>query len=459
LSVTSDGQISPGEQIQLVVSITCTKEMKLNGSPYYPSMYYYLNSQPRINGVYGRPVLSNGGKTATWTVGAIAPSTVGKYVFQAYGRDNPFGSTCFGDSYNFAYSSGTFVEVTKAVTPTESSTVSPVATVSPGYSSWKLTATGEPSLIANGQLKLSVTLVCNIAMALNKAPYYPSMYYLVNSPTRINGVYGAPVLSSDGKSATWTVTVPAPSAGSYTFVAYARDNPTGGTCFGDSYNFAYSNAEALTIAAVPEPTPSSTATPTPTPTPSATSTPTPSPTPSETATPTAEPTPSETATAQETPSAPINIVPPTMPNAVFVSGSVVQIQPSFLLAAADALAETVTVEETAIVRFRLGGGAWQESTVAELRLDDAPIELAAKGASGDLEIQIVSAITDEPLGVVSYDFESTDEGVVLTIQQPQSDNTIIYFVAGVSVLVILGFVFLLIRRRRSDDEESPLTSA
>lgn len=453
LSVTSDGQISPGEKIQLVVSITCTKEMKLNGSPYYPSMYYYLNSQPRINGVYGRPVLSNGGKTATWTVGAIAPGTFGKYVFQAYGRDNPFGSTCFGDSYNFAYSSGTFVEVTKAVTPTESPTVSPIATVSPGYSSWKLTATGEPSLIANGQLKLSVTLVCNIAMATNKAPYYPSMYYLVNSPTRINGVYGAPVLSGDGRSATWTITVPAPAVGSYTFVAYARDNPTGGTCFGDSYNFAYSSAEALTIGAAPESTP--TPTPTPTPSPSATSTPTPS----ETATPTSEPTPSETATAQETPSAPIIIDAPPMPNAVFVFGSVVQIQPSFLLAAADALAETVIVEETAIVRFRLGGGAWQESTVAELRLGDAPIELAAEGASGDLEIQIISAGTEEPLGVVSYDFESTDEGIVLTMQQPQSDNTTLYLAAGLSVLVILGFVFLLLRRRRSDDEESPLTSA
>ena len=150
---------------------------------------------------------------------------------------------------------------------------------------------------------------------------------------------------------------------------------------------------------------------------------------------------------------------PAAPDSVFLFGNSIQIQPAFLLAAAEVLAETVEVEETSIVRFRLGGGEWQEATVAELRLEEAPIELVAEVASGELEIQIVSAITDEPLGVVSYDFESTDEGVVLTIQQPESDNTIIYFVAGVSVLVILGFVFLLIRRRRSDDEESPLTSA
>lgn len=418
-------------------------------------MYYYLNSQPRINGVYGRPVLSNGGKTATWTVGAIAPNTVGKYVFQAYGRDNPFGSTCFGDSYNFAYSSGTFVEVTKAVIPTESSTVSPVSTVSPGYSSWKLSATGEPSLIASGQLKLSVTLVCNVAMALNKAPYYPSMYYLVNSPTRINGVYGAPLISADGKSATWTVTVPAPSAGSYTFVAYARDNPSGGTCFGDSYNFSYSNTEALTIAVAPEPTPTAS------PTPSATATPTPTPTPSETPTATPEPAPTATPTPtpESSPAAPINIDVPAMPNAVFVSGSVVQIQPSFLLAAAEALAETVKVEESAIVRFRLGGGEWQESTVAELRLDDAPIDLAAEGASGDLEIQIISAVNLQPLGVVRYDFESTDEGIVLTIQQPSGGNLAVYLAAGLIVLLSLGTLAWFIRRRRRHPEESPRTSA
>jgi hypothetical protein len=460
LSVLANGPVNPGEQIQLVVSITCTREMKLNGAPYYPSMYYYLNSQPRINGVYGRPVLSNGGKTATWTVGAIAPNSTGRFVFQAYGRDNPFGSTCFGDNYNFTYSSGTVVEIVKAVASTESATVSPVASVSPGYSSWRLSAQGDPSLTVGSQLRLTVALTCNIAMATNKAPYFPSMYYLVNSPTRINGVYGSPSLSNDGKTATWTVTVPAPSAGNYTFVAYGRDNPTGGTCFGDNYNFAYSTVEALSIAAAAQPTPSATPTPSPTPsvTPAPTATPSPTAEPTQTATATPTPTPSETQSAQETPSAPVNIEPFMMPNAVVVSGTTVQIQPAFLLSAVEALAETVQVDESAIVRFRIGTGDWQEATIAELKSDDAPLDLAASDANGDLEIQVVSALTNEPLGVVSYDFEVTEQGVNLTIQSPETDNTPVFVGIGVTALLVLGFLFAFLRRRKQQ-EESPLTSA
>jgi hypothetical protein len=458
LSVLSNGPVNPGEQIQLVVSITCTREMKLNGAPYYPSMYYYLNSQPRINGVYGRPVLSNGGKTATWTVGVLAPNSIGKFVFQAYGRDNPFGNTCFGDSYNFTYSSGTVVEIIKAVALTESETVSPVATVSPGYSSWRLTAQGDPSLTADSQLKLTVTLTCNIAMASNRAPYFPSMYYLVNSPTRINGVYGSPALSNDGKTATWTVTVPAPSAGNYTFVAYGRDNPTGGTCFGDNYNFAYSTVEAITIASAAQPTPSATPTPSPTPsvTPTPTSTPSPTTEPTQAATPT--PSPSETQSAQETPLAPVNIEPPLMPNAVIVSGTTVQIQPSFLLSAVEALSQTVQVDETAIVRFRIGSGNWQEATVAQLKSDDSPLDLAASDATGDLEIQVISAITNEPLGVVSYDLDVTEKGVNLTIQSPETDNSPLFVGIGITALLVFGFLFAFLRRRKQQ-EESPLTSA
>lgn len=456
LSVLSNGPVNPGEQIQLVVSITCNREMKLNGAPYYPSMYYYLNSQPRVNGVYGRPVLTNGGKTATWTVGAIAPNSTGKFVFQAYGRDNPYGNTCFGDNYNFTYSSGTVVEVVKPVTPTESATASPVATVSPGYSSWRLSAQGDQVLTAGNPLKLSVTLTCNIAMATNKAPYFPSMYYLVNSPTRINGVYGSPSLSSDGKTATWTVTVPAPGAGNYTFVAYGRDNPTGGSCFGDNFNFAYSTVEALTITSAPQPAPSATPTPTPsmTPTPTSTATPEPSTEPTQTA----APTPTETQPAQESPSAPVNIEPPAMIKAVIVSGTTVQIQPFFLLSAVEVLAETVQVDETAIVRFRIGTGDWQEATVAELRSDDSPLDVAASDATGDLVIQVVSALTDEPIGVVSYAFEVTDEGVNLTIQSPQTDSTPVFVGIVVAVLLACGFLLALLRRRK-DQEESPITSA
>jgi hypothetical protein len=460
LSVLSNGPVNPGEQIQLVVSITCNREMKLNGAPYYPSMYYYLNSQPRINGVYGRPVLSNGGKTATWTVGVIAPNSPGKFVFQAYGRDNPFGKTCFGDSYNFTYSPGTVVEIVEESASTESNTVSPSTTVSPGYSSWRLSAQGDPALTAGSQLRLTVTLTCNIAMASNKAPYFPSMYYLVNSANRINGVYGSPTLSSDGKTATWTVTVPAPSPGNYTFVAYGRDNPSGGTCFGDSYNFAYSTVEALTVAAAPQPAPTATPSVSPTPTPTATPAPSATPTPSPSAEPaqTATPAPSETAAPQPTPSAPVNLDVPVMPNAVVVSGSTVQIQPSFLLAAVEALAETVTVAETAIVRFRIGSGAWQEATVADLRAEDSPLDVAASDTTGDLEIQVMSAVTEEPLGVVSFDLEVTDEGVNLTIQRPATDSTPIFVGIGIALLLGTGLVFGF-QRRRKVEEESPLTSA
>jgi LPXTG-motif cell wall-anchored protein len=146
-----------------------------------------------------------------------------------------------------------------------------------------------------------------------------------------------------------------------------------------------------------------------------------------------------------------------MPNAVVVSGSTVQIQPSFLLAAVEALAETVVVDETAIVRFRIGSGAWQEATVADLRTEDSPLDIAASDTTGDLEIQVMSAVTEEPLGVVSFDFEVTDEGVNLTIQKPSTDSTPIFVGIGIALLLGSGLMFGFLRRRKGE-EESPLTS-
>lgn len=70
-----------------------------------------VRSTPWINGVYGTPVLSNNGRTATWSVAVVAPSRPGTYAMYAYGRDNPFGKTCTGDSYNFAASSQTVLSV------------------------------------------------------------------------------------------------------------------------------------------------------------------------------------------------------------------------------------------------------------------------------------------------------------------------------------------------------------
>jgi len=85
-------------------------------------------------------------------------------------------------------------------------------------------------------------------MSDSAAPGYPSMYYMVRSTPSINGVYGRPALSSDRRTATFGVTVTAPSRpGNYVTYAYGRDAPTGGTCTGDSYNFANSLAFTLTV--------------------------------------------------------------------------------------------------------------------------------------------------------------------------------------------------------------------
>jgi hypothetical protein len=90
-------------------------------------MYYLVNSPQRINGVYGRPTLSIDRRTATFTVTVTAPSTVGTYQMYAYGRDNPFGRTCTGDSFNFAASSVFTLAVGESLETTTTSTLSPEA--------------------------------------------------------------------------------------------------------------------------------------------------------------------------------------------------------------------------------------------------------------------------------------------------------------------------------------------
>jgi hypothetical protein len=88
-------------------------------------MYFMVRSTPWINGVYGRPTLSADLRTATFTVAVTAPSTVGTYQMYAYGRDNPFGRTCTGDSYNFAASSVFTLVVGDAIETTTTSTLPP----------------------------------------------------------------------------------------------------------------------------------------------------------------------------------------------------------------------------------------------------------------------------------------------------------------------------------------------
>jgi hypothetical protein len=86
-------------------------------------MYYMVRSTPWINGVYGRPTLSADRRTATFTVAVTAPSTVGTYQMYAYGRDNPFGRTCTGNSFNFAASSVFTLAVGETIETTTTSTL------------------------------------------------------------------------------------------------------------------------------------------------------------------------------------------------------------------------------------------------------------------------------------------------------------------------------------------------
>ena len=84
-------------------------------------MYYMIWSSPYVNDVYrGDPTLSADGKTATWTVTVPAPLKAGRYRVQAYGRDNPAGVACMGDTYQFNYSASDLwltVSTTTAVAP------------------------------------------------------------------------------------------------------------------------------------------------------------------------------------------------------------------------------------------------------------------------------------------------------------------------------------------------------
>lgn len=126
--VASSNPARPGETITIVTTISCGRRMSLTARPYYPSMYYMVRSSPRINGVYRRPVLSDDSRTATFTVTVTAPTEPGTYSMYAYGRDNPTGRTCTGDSFNFAATSVTSLVVGRAVDLATTTTTLPDAT-------------------------------------------------------------------------------------------------------------------------------------------------------------------------------------------------------------------------------------------------------------------------------------------------------------------------------------------
>lgn len=458
LASTPSQVVEQGSQLRLSVSITCNVSMRLDGAPYYPSMYYFLNSSPRVNGVFGRPVLSSDGKTATWEVSVAAPKTPGRYVFQAYGRDNPAGPTCFGSSQSFTYSGGRIVEVGEIQQSTQSATSSPVA----GYSSWRLSATSGQGLVEGNEISLNVALTCNVRMSANSAPYYPSMYYLVSSPDRINGVFSRPTISADGLTARWTVRVLAPASGTFNFSAYGRDNPSGATCFGDSFNFSYSSNFPLVIeravdeeVAVPSET-------TPSPSPTATATPSAEPGPSPSATdaappsPEQSPTPNPTPTAAEpqptqTPVAPLRITAPALPGSIQFGNNEFAVNFAFVANIIDSLRDTRDLEGDEIVRVRIGDSDWLETSINEIELGTDQLVFQGE-SSGDttLELEVISADGAQVLGVASYDINASGGQVTVTMTDGEAQK-IPWQIAGMLLFGIFSLLMVVwaIRRGRN----------
>jgi len=144
--------------------------MSTSTPPYYPSMYYMVRSSPWINGVYGGPSLSGDQRTATFSVTVTAPSRAGTYSMYAYGRDNPFGRTCTGDSYNFANSSNfNFVVAGDAAAETTTTTVRTTTTTAPA------TTTVAPTTTVSDNVNVCI-------WQMSTRPGVPGRYLLRNVP-------------------------------------------------------------------------------------------------------------------------------------------------------------------------------------------------------------------------------------------------------------------------------------
>jgi hypothetical protein len=114
------------------------------------------------------------------------------------------------------------------------------------YSSYVISGGSGNTVTAGQSFVLSVSITCDTQMSSSN---YPSMYYMVNSSPWLNGYYSsAPVLSNGNLTATFNVTLTAPSTpGSYSMYAYGR----GTICFGDSYNFTNSPSQTLVVVSAP----------------------------------------------------------------------------------------------------------------------------------------------------------------------------------------------------------------
>jgi len=112
-TTVSPNPVKPGAQFTITSIISCGPIMSLIGSPRYPEMRAWSNSQGFAEPKFDVPVLSNGGNTATFTGTARAPSSVGGIKVWTYVRDFGMPNGCTGDLSNYKNSDGSsFVTLT-----------------------------------------------------------------------------------------------------------------------------------------------------------------------------------------------------------------------------------------------------------------------------------------------------------------------------------------------------------
>ena len=419
-------------------------------------MYYMVSSSPWINGVYRGPTLSADRRTATFTVTVTAPSIAGSYQMYAYGRDNPFGGTCTGDSYNFAVSPrftlvvgvGTATNTTTTVAAA-SSTTSTTAVQTPtvisvplgqvGINSWTIASSANPANPGQN-IVLTTTISCGRQMSTVAPPYYPSMYYMVRSTPWINGVYGNPTLSADRRTATFTVSVRAPQTpGNYTMYAYGRDNPFGGTCTGDSYNFANSAMFSLavgtetttTVAAESTTTTSSTLPVLPTITTTSTST-------SSTTTSVAASSSTTSVSVLVSSTTESSIPVPVVQLDVTTAIRLPEATQDFVVTRDSLIAIVENLQITkGIIRIKTSNGTWTETDIANI----SDVVLPLGDNSDALEIEVLAEGSTTP---VSY---------IVPITRTNSGNPWAWQLAIAALgISAIGYFIFTMRRRRNDKQ-------
>jgi len=124
-TTVSPNPVKPGAQFTITSVISCGPVMSLTGSPRYPEMLAWTNSQGFAGAKFGVPVLSNGGNTATFTGLATASTTLGEYKLWAYARDFGSPNACTGDVSSYKNADGaSFLTLTVSNNATSNTTVS-----------------------------------------------------------------------------------------------------------------------------------------------------------------------------------------------------------------------------------------------------------------------------------------------------------------------------------------------